>query len=165
MNVQGSNDVLTMALKKPEKTGRVRGVGGFITPTAYFHTPTLSMRELQFKQQQWMLQQQKVWDEEKRELQERLAIAEKELKDLKEPNNRGKTSLSNAPTQNQQSNTQRVVDREIKDPNETNNKGKRSLSSPPTGNPKVHTQRVTTDPLQQEILVTFINIFQFMVYF
>ncbi|TYJ96287.1 putative serine/threonine-protein kinase nek2 [Cucumis melo var. makuwa] len=32
------NDVLTQALGTEESSGRVRGVDGFVTPTAYFHT-------------------------------------------------------------------------------------------------------------------------------
>lgn len=35
----GSNDVLSMALGTPEHAGRVRGVGGFVKPNAYFHIP------------------------------------------------------------------------------------------------------------------------------
>lgn len=35
----GSNDVLYAALGTPEHSGRVRGVGGFITPTQYFNMP------------------------------------------------------------------------------------------------------------------------------
>lgn len=35
----GSNDVLTTALQTPEHSGRVRGVGGLITPTTYFNLP------------------------------------------------------------------------------------------------------------------------------
>ncbi|KAL0534228.1 hypothetical protein IC582_028516 [Cucumis melo] len=33
-----SNDVLTQALGTRESSGRVCGVGGFVTPTTYFHT-------------------------------------------------------------------------------------------------------------------------------
>ncbi|KAH7838044.1 hypothetical protein Vadar_021409 [Vaccinium darrowii] len=36
---QGSNDVLTMALGGNENSGRVRGVGGKVTPSIYFHLP------------------------------------------------------------------------------------------------------------------------------
>ncbi|XP_050936273.1 uncharacterized protein LOC127144405 [Cucumis melo] len=36
-NEESPNDVLTQALGTPEYDGRVRGVGGFITPTIYFH--------------------------------------------------------------------------------------------------------------------------------
>lgn len=35
----GSDDVLTTALQTPEHGGRVRGVGGFVTPTVYFNLP------------------------------------------------------------------------------------------------------------------------------
>lgn len=34
----GSEDVLTTALQTPEHTGRVRGVGGFITPKQFFNS-------------------------------------------------------------------------------------------------------------------------------
>lgn len=35
----GTEDVLTTALQTPEHSGRVRGVGGFVTPTAFFNLP------------------------------------------------------------------------------------------------------------------------------
>ncbi|KAL6204906.1 hypothetical protein ACLB2K_022173 [Fragaria x ananassa] len=35
----GSTDVLTLALKKPEHPGRVRGVGGFVRPNVVFDLP------------------------------------------------------------------------------------------------------------------------------
>lgn len=39
LKVEGSNDVLTMALETSEHGGRVRGVGGFVTPSVYFNQP------------------------------------------------------------------------------------------------------------------------------
>ncbi|PRQ24318.1 putative transposase, Ptta/En/Spm, plant [Rosa chinensis] len=39
LKVDGSNDVLTMALEISEHGGRVRGVGGYVTPTVYFNQP------------------------------------------------------------------------------------------------------------------------------
>ncbi|KAL0551727.1 hypothetical protein IC582_010816 [Cucumis melo] len=38
MNRDCSNDVLTQALGTKEHNGRVRGVGGYVTPTTYFHS-------------------------------------------------------------------------------------------------------------------------------
>ena len=38
--MEGTNDVLTLALGTPEHRGRVRGMGAGVTPTACFHTPT-----------------------------------------------------------------------------------------------------------------------------
>ncbi|KAA0032194.1 transposase [Cucumis melo var. makuwa] len=40
-NEESSNDALTQALGTSEYGGRVRGVGGFITPTVYFHQAKL----------------------------------------------------------------------------------------------------------------------------
>ncbi|KAA0054543.1 putative serine/threonine-protein kinase nek2 [Cucumis melo var. makuwa] len=38
VNGHYSNDVLTQALGTKEHNGRVRGVGGYVTPTTYFHS-------------------------------------------------------------------------------------------------------------------------------
>ncbi|KAA0037986.1 uncharacterized protein E6C27_scaffold36G001730 [Cucumis melo var. makuwa] len=38
VNRHCSNDVLTQALGTKEHNGRVRGVGGYFTPTTYFHS-------------------------------------------------------------------------------------------------------------------------------
>jgi len=38
VNRHCSNDVLTQALGTKEHNGRVRGVGGYVTPTTYFHS-------------------------------------------------------------------------------------------------------------------------------
>lgn len=35
----GTSDILTTALETPEHSGRVRGVGSFITPSTYFNLP------------------------------------------------------------------------------------------------------------------------------
>lgn len=37
--VSGITDVLSTALKKEEHSGRVRGVGGFVTPKMFFNLP------------------------------------------------------------------------------------------------------------------------------
>ncbi|PQM39875.1 uncharacterized protein Pyn_10230 [Prunus yedoensis var. nudiflora] len=37
--IVGDQDILTQSLGTPEHCGRVRGVGKFVTPTNYFHTP------------------------------------------------------------------------------------------------------------------------------
>lgn len=39
LTISGSNDVLTMALGTAEHGGRVRGVGGWVPPSTYFHLP------------------------------------------------------------------------------------------------------------------------------
>ncbi|XP_062018080.1 uncharacterized protein LOC133734442 [Rosa rugosa] len=39
LSTSGTTDVLTLALGTPEHAGRVRGVGGYINPNAYFHLP------------------------------------------------------------------------------------------------------------------------------
>ncbi|XP_040361866.1 uncharacterized protein LOC121049252 [Rosa chinensis] len=43
INPEGTDDVLTLALGNPEYPGRVRGVGGFVKPSAYFHLPKRQM--------------------------------------------------------------------------------------------------------------------------
>ena len=39
LEMSGSWDVLSLALETPEHTGRVRGVGGSVTPKAFFNLP------------------------------------------------------------------------------------------------------------------------------
>ncbi|XP_040374653.1 uncharacterized protein LOC121052830 [Rosa chinensis] len=43
INPEGTDDVLTLVLGNPEYPGRVRGVGGFVKPSAYFHLPKRQM--------------------------------------------------------------------------------------------------------------------------
>lgn len=40
----GSNDVLSVALETPEHSGRVRGVGGFVSPKLFFNLPRQRIR-------------------------------------------------------------------------------------------------------------------------
>lgn len=62
IQTEGSNDVLTMALGGSENSGRVRAVGGKVTPTIYFHLPRRgnhsSCEEKQRNLQQAMSQMQ-----------------------------------------------------------------------------------------------------------
>jgi hypothetical protein len=39
LKTSGNDDVLTKALKTPEHSGRVRGVGGYVNPSTYFNIP------------------------------------------------------------------------------------------------------------------------------
>ncbi|KAL6588176.1 hypothetical protein OROMI_001154 [Orobanche minor] len=50
-SVSGSLDVLEKALGTKEHGGRVRGVGGYITPSAYFHLPRRQKSTMQEKNQ------------------------------------------------------------------------------------------------------------------
>ncbi|KAL6213505.1 hypothetical protein ACLB2K_012952 [Fragaria x ananassa] len=47
---EGPVDVLTTALGTPEYSGRVRGVGGFVKPEAYFHLPKRARLNLDARQ-------------------------------------------------------------------------------------------------------------------
>ena len=40
----GQKDILGMALGNPEHSGRVRGVGGMVTPTTYLNLPKTFVR-------------------------------------------------------------------------------------------------------------------------
>lgn len=51
LKIEGSKDILTMALETPEHSGRVRAVGGNVNPSTYFNIPrkardTISKNEL-----------------------------------------------------------------------------------------------------------------------
>ncbi|KAF7154216.1 hypothetical protein RHSIM_Rhsim01G0018800 [Rhododendron simsii] len=39
LSIEGANDILTLALGTREHSRRLRAVGGFVTPSAYFHVP------------------------------------------------------------------------------------------------------------------------------
>ena len=72
LEISGSDDVLTKALKTAEHTGRVRGVGGFVNPSTYFNLPKQKIvrikradllardreRELEFEETKKMLKEQ-----------------------------------------------------------------------------------------------------------
>ncbi|KAL6191622.1 hypothetical protein ACLB2K_038012 [Fragaria x ananassa] len=73
----GSTDVLTLALKKPEHPGRVRGVGGFVRPDVVFDFPIKRKRGggsqatrksirliLEEEQEEFMAEQKAKWEEE-----------------------------------------------------------------------------------------------------
>ncbi|KAL6225981.1 hypothetical protein ACLB2K_004829 [Fragaria x ananassa] len=73
----GSTDVLTLALKKPEHPGRVRGVGGFVRPDVIFDLPIKRKRGggsqatrksirliLEEEQEEFMAEQKAKWEEE-----------------------------------------------------------------------------------------------------
>ncbi|XP_040367463.1 uncharacterized protein LOC112179893 [Rosa chinensis] len=47
LNTSGSDDVLTLALGTPEHPGRVRGVGGYVNPSIYFHFPKRRKESIQ----------------------------------------------------------------------------------------------------------------------
>ncbi|XP_024178951.1 uncharacterized protein LOC112184961 [Rosa chinensis] len=47
LSTSGSNDVLTLALGTPEHGGRVRGVGAYVNPSSYFHTPKRRRESIQ----------------------------------------------------------------------------------------------------------------------
>ncbi|KAL6219353.1 hypothetical protein ACLB2K_007112 [Fragaria x ananassa] len=73
----GSTDVLTLALKKPDHPGRVRGVGGFVRPDVIFDLPIKRKRGggsqatrksirliLEEEQEEFMAEQKAKWEEE-----------------------------------------------------------------------------------------------------
>ncbi|KAK1577338.1 hypothetical protein Q3G72_020798 [Acer saccharum] len=66
-------DILTQALDSKEHNGRVRGVGKFITPTSYFHTPNLRA--------DWE-RDKKVWEKEKKEWEKQKMDYDRRLVDL-----------------------------------------------------------------------------------
>lgn len=61
--ISGSHDVLTMALKTPEHAGRVRGIGGNVNPSTYFHLPR---QRRQSVSKAMYLEHQKLFEETKK---------------------------------------------------------------------------------------------------
>ena len=60
----GQKDILGMALGNPKHSGRVRGVGGMVTPTTYFNLPK---RTKTSELLQHLLEEQKKLNQQKRE--------------------------------------------------------------------------------------------------
>ncbi|PON85049.1 hypothetical protein TorRG33x02_191490 [Trema orientale] len=58
IQIEESNDILTMALGNPEQSGRIRGMGKHVTQSQFFHTPPPS-RKLQFNLKQWQAKKEK----------------------------------------------------------------------------------------------------------
>ncbi|KAL6199643.1 hypothetical protein ACLB2K_029426 [Fragaria x ananassa] len=82
---EGHVDVLTTALGTPEYSGRVRGVGGFVKPEAYFHLPKRARLNLDARQRikngeedssSVLAAERAQWKEEKAELVGRLVRLE-----------------------------------------------------------------------------------------
>ncbi|KAL6225321.1 hypothetical protein ACLB2K_004171 [Fragaria x ananassa] len=82
---EGPVDVLTTALGTPEYSGRVRGVGGFVKPEAYFHLPKRARLNLDARQRikngeedssSVLAAERAQWKEEKAELVGRLVRLE-----------------------------------------------------------------------------------------
>lgn len=48
-----------MALGTPEHSGKVHGVGAYVTPITYFHMPVMTVNERAFKQLQFYIEQHK----------------------------------------------------------------------------------------------------------
>lgn len=66
LEIAGDHDILTQALGTPEHCGRVRGVGKFVTPTSFFHTPRAPTD----------------WEKREKSYVERLAILEETVRAL-----------------------------------------------------------------------------------
>ncbi|XP_024163760.1 caldesmon-like [Rosa chinensis] len=70
LTVNGSNDVLTLALGTPEHTGRVRGIGGYVcNPNGYFNLPKRRKDNVNESMRQSV---RKILEEEKQKLEDEL---------------------------------------------------------------------------------------------
>ncbi|PON33980.1 hypothetical protein PanWU01x14_348180 [Parasponia andersonii] len=65
VEIDGSNDILTMALGTPEYSGCVRGIGFHVSHRQYFHQPTPTKKQQSFDLKQWQ-------DEQTRKMQQML---------------------------------------------------------------------------------------------
>ena len=71
----GMNDILTQALETPEHSGRVRGVGGHITPHEYFGLPNLRKQSFEARMRKI------VHEESKKIIEEAKPVILKEAKE------------------------------------------------------------------------------------
>lgn len=83
----GRVDKLATALNKTEHSGRVVGVGAYVTPKQFFDVPKQSKSDMLLQNQQWSLQQQKLWEERDKQVETLMA----QVKDFQEELNLSKT--------------------------------------------------------------------------
>jgi len=65
----GRIDKLAVALDKTERSGRVVGVGAYVTPKRFFDVPQPSKSDIHLQNQQWSVQQQKVSEERDKQVE------------------------------------------------------------------------------------------------